>query len=216
MENAPKPEHKSKAKLIVGIVVGIIIICIIIAVVVLTFPSTQNTIGGDGTVPNKGTTPVPVSGATVPVTAPAPATTTPPAATNTPIYSQYKGKNSGKCLNILGGTGAQGEVLGIWNCDTANEDNTKFYYNPTTQELKIKSTGMCVDVAGGYTGQGGGIQAYLCNNTPAQQWTYNNNMFKNVGSGRCFNVSGDSKDDGAHVITWDCDPNAGNEIWTVV
>jgi hypothetical protein len=199
---------KSGIAFVIGLIVVSIIVIIIVAALALT-QSPTDTSGDD--VQNKGATPGTTTSGTT-------GGTTSGTTTSGLTYNLYKGKNSGKCLNIdLDAGNNDGAIMQIWDCDiVANADNSKFAYDPMTQEIKIKSSGKCVDVKYSGTMNGTPVWQYSCNSTPAQKWTYANNMFTNVGSGKCMNVSGDSKDNGGRIITYDCDQLAGNEIWSVV
>jgi hypothetical protein len=126
------------------------------------------------------------------------------------IYTQYKGRNSGKCLKIEGRGTDDGAKLQLWRC--IDDDSEKFMYNPFTQELKVKSSGKCLDlVRNDYKNR---IQQTQCTRDPGQKWAYDNGLFKNMASGKCLNVERDSKEDGTHIIMYDCNAY-GNMQWDI-
>jgi Ricin-type beta-trefoil lectin domain len=127
-------------------------------------------------------------------------------------YSQFIGIGSGRCLNIANAADNNGG-LQIFDCQDV--DNEKFEYNPLTQELRVRSSNKCIDVLNGATNDGGLIRAFDCNKSNAQKWVLTNGMVQNVGSGKCMTVSGASKDNGAPVVIWGCDPNASNGTWNM-
>jgi hypothetical protein len=211
-EDKLKSKSKTGRKIFYTVFGIIFIIGIIILIIYLTMPSQTDT--PSSAIQNKSSVTPPPSGTTPAPPAPAPPA---PAPASGLTYNQYKGQNSGKCLNISGGSTADGSKMIQYDCTDVGS-NSMFGYNPVTQELKIKMGDKCVDVSGGSTIDGAQVQSYSCNSTPAQKWTLDNGMIKNVGSGKCMNVSGDSHDSGANIITWSCDPNqlAGNEIWSII
>ena len=130
------------------------------------------------------------------------------------VYIQYKGKNSGKCLDVKGHSNDTGASLVIWKCD--DKDVIKFMYNPYTQEIKAKGSYKCVDVRNGNFENGTPIQVFDCNFSSSQRWVLDNGLLKNMGSNKCMNVAQDSHEDGADVILYMCDIYSGNGIWSVV
>jgi hypothetical protein len=130
------------------------------------------------------------------------------------VYFQFKGKNSGKCLKVKEHTNEDEAVLIIEDC--TNNNNSIFTYNPYTQEIMVKRSHKCVDIKNGGLENGDIIRANPCNFAPTQRWMYDNGMIKNMGSGKCINVSDDSKENGAYIVQWDCSIFSGNMIWSIV
>lgn len=87
-------------------------------------------------------------------------------------------------------------------------------------------SGLCLDVNGGSTSNGARVQQWDCNNTNAQKWEIvyagggprfngqagNYYFIKNVGSGKCLDVIGASRSNGAGVTQWDCHGGT-NQRW---
>lgn len=129
------------------------------------------------------------------------------------------GDNSGRYLGCYGGTcstnswvksQAMGGVAGAKNGQT-------WTYNPNNT---ITSNGQCLDVKNSGKSNGTQIDVYKCNNTGAQQFTWDwagdHYRLKNPMSGRCLDVpNGGSTQDGIGLQIWDCGTAAGQK-WAPV
>ncbi|MBV9226367.1 MAG: RICIN domain-containing protein [Acidobacteriaceae bacterium] len=131
-------------------------------------------------------------------------------------------KNSGKCLDITGISTAPGAPLQQWTC--TGGDNQKFQFTPVPGGYKVtaKNSGLQLDVWGGPNATQDG---------PAiKQWPYwggANEIFQvsqemdgyytihPADSGKCFDVSGISKNDGAPVTQWTC-WGGDNQKWSFI
>lgn len=133
-------------------------------------------------------------------------------------------KNSGKCLDLTGGSSATyaGDPAQQWTC--LNGANQTFQFTPVTggYEVSVKLSGMQLDIRGGPAATNGG--AIL------QQWPYwggSNEIFqvtansdgtftiKPVNSGLCVEVSGNSTINGARIDQNAC-TGAANQEWQLL
>jgi hypothetical protein len=74
----------------------------------------------------------------------------------------------GFCFNVLGGTDAPGQPLGLWNACNSNYVNSYFYLNGM-----IRSSGQCVDMLGGSSYTGANIGTFPCvESAPNHNWDY--------------------------------------------
>jgi hypothetical protein len=72
------------------------------------------------------------------------------------------------CLNVLGGTDATGQRLGLWNACSPDYNNS--YFSLTGP---IKGLGQCVELLGGDSYAGAGIGMNTCStNAARQEWDY--------------------------------------------
>ena len=115
----------------------------------------------------------------------------------------------GKCLDVTGGTSANGTRVQLWSCNggtaqqwTAADDGT------------VRALGKCLDVSGGSTTNGAKVQVYDCNGSGAQHWTATSGRLVNAGSGKCLDVTGASSADGSPLQIWSCGTGA-NQQWTL-
>jgi hypothetical protein len=91
------------------------------------------------------------------------------------------------------------------------------------EELLAEHSGKCLDVSNASTDNGGNVQQWSCAGVPQQHWvihyvgSWNGRMWHEVRvehSGKCLDVSGASKENGANVQQWDC-VNAPQQHWTL-
>ena len=70
--------------------------------------------------------------------------------------------------------------------------------------------GKCLDDYADSNANGTIADLYDCNNTAAQQWTYNGSTLQT--NGKCLDITGASTADGALAELWDCNGGA-NQVW---
>ncbi len=133
-------------------------------------------------------------------------------------------KNSGKCLDLTGGSSAtwDGDPAEQWTC--WNGPNQQFQFTAVSggYEINIRSGGLALDVRGG--------AGAVANGAIVQQWAYwgGSNQIWNLAptsdgyysivpsnSGSCLDVAGASVLDGAAVQQWTCS-GGDNQKWTFV
>lgn len=85
--------------------------------------------------------------------------------------------------------------------------------NYTNKSIKAMSGGRCFDVINGGLTDGVALQLYDCNNSLAQQFSYdpNTKAIKNTGSGKCMDADMNS----GIIQQWNC-ANTGNQQWTMI
>src|SRR5579883_353631 len=133
-------------------------------------------------------------------------------------------KNSGKCLDIMGGPGATwpGDLAQQWDC--WNGYNQQFQFTPVNggYEITARHSGLQLDIEGGPSAVQDGVLLL--------QWPYwggSNEIFSVnptgdgyytitvLSSGKCLDVSGMSLDNGALVHQWTC-WGGDNQKWQIV
>jgi hypothetical protein len=133
-------------------------------------------------------------------------------------------KNSGKCLDIMGGPGATwpGDLAQQWDC--WNGYNQQFQFTPVNggYEITARHSGLQLDIEGGPSAVQDGVLLL--------QWPYwggSNEIFSVnptgdgyytitvLSSGKCLDVSGMSVDNGALVHQWTC-WGGDNQKWQIV
>jgi hypothetical protein len=148
---------------------------------------------------------------------------TPSPAIPTTSWVNVISKNSGKCLDMRGGPTATwaGDPAQQWAC--LGSTNQKFLFTPITGGYKItvKSSGLQLDVTGGpsATENGVGVIQYPFWGGTNEIWNLvrNSDGTYNIvakSSGKCLDVRGISKLDGALVQQWACWGGA-NQKWTL-
>jgi parallel beta-helix repeat protein len=133
-------------------------------------------------------------------------------------------KNSGKCLDIMGGPGATwpGDLAQQWDC--WNGYNQQFQFTPVNggYEITARHSGLQLDIEGGPSAVqdgvlllqwpywGGSNEIFSVNSTGDGYYT-----ITVLSSGKCLDVSGMSVDNGALVHQWTC-WGGDNQKWQIV
>ncbi|HEV2636210.1 MAG TPA: ricin-type beta-trefoil lectin domain protein [Actinocrinis sp.] len=114
---------------------------------------------------------------------------------------------SGKCLDVNGGSSADGTVVQQWGCNGTTAQSWSEYTDGTVRIL-----GKCLDAVAGGTANGTKTDLYTCNGTGAQIWQPYDGGLRNLVSGRCLDDPAGSTANGTQLDLWDC--NGGvNQQW---
>jgi alpha-galactosidase len=149
------------------------------------------------TVPGHGTAVFRISGG---------GNTTTTTTTTTGSTFRLRGEASGRCLDVNGGSSANGSQMLIWDCHTGT--NQRFTQNG--QALQV--LGKCLDVPLNAT-NGARAQLWDCNGGANQRWTMNSNgTISSAQSGLCLDVNAGATANGTAVIVWSCHGGA-NQRW---
>ncbi|MFF2299593.1 RICIN domain-containing protein [Arthrobacter sp. NPDC058127] len=120
------------------------------------------------------------------------------------------GIGSGRCLDVPGGSTANGILEDIWDCNGgANQQ-----WNATAAgELRIYGGSKCLDLLNNATAPGSSVGIWGCNGGTNQQWTTNpDGTIVSRSSGLCLDVTNQNTANGTSVKVWTC--NGGtNQQW---
>ncbi|MEV0157321.1 ThuA domain-containing protein, partial [Micromonospora sp. NPDC050686] len=106
----------------------------------------------------------------------------------------------GKCLDVNGGSSADGTKIQIWTCN--NGANQQWTVTPNST---IKALNKCLDVSGGASADGTKIQLWTCTGAASQNWSaQSDGSLRNPQTGKCLDVSNNSSTDGQAVHLWTC------------
>jgi hypothetical protein len=123
---------------------------------------------------------------------------------------RYVNKRSGKCMNIPGGSTADGARVTQFTCGgwmdhkwEAEPAGGPFY------RIRNANSGKCLAVPGGTTERGVQLIQWPCGDWEDHRWRfqqYPDGRFQviNMKSGQCLAVRGGDVADGAAVIQWPC------------
>ncbi len=116
---------------------------------------------------------------------------------------------AGKCLDVAGGSTADGTAVQLWDCNGSTAQRWTVRADGSVQAL-----GKCLDVTGASTANGAKIQLYGCNGSGAQQWRYEASTgdLVNAAADKCLDVSDNSSANGARAQIWSC-TGAANQKW---
>jgi hypothetical protein len=114
----------------------------------------------------------------------------------------------GKCLDLSGGSTANGTKVQLWDCNNTGAQNWTASANGTLQD-----SGKCLDATANGTGNGTLLEIWDCNGGANQQWVPFNGGYANPASGRCIDDPNASTANGTQLEIWDC--NGGtNQVWS--
>ncbi|MFE0330975.1 non-reducing end alpha-L-arabinofuranosidase family hydrolase [Streptomyces sp. NPDC058960] len=121
-----------------------------------------------------------------------------------------RGVASGRCLDVSGGSQADGTNVQIWDC----HGGTNQQWTLTDSNQLTVYGNKCLDVPGHATTAGTRPVIWSCNGGTNQQWRVNTDgTVVGVESGLCLDVSGGATANGTAVQLWNC-TGAGNQKWT--
>jgi hypothetical protein len=86
---------------------------------------------------------------------------------------------AGKCIDVPGANGVDGQYLNIWDCNGTSAQAWTFPGDGT-----IRALGKCMDVAWGSAADGAVIQLASCSGNPAQQFWFRWSSATTVGPPR--------------------------------
>jgi type 1 glutamine amidotransferase len=114
---------------------------------------------------------------------------------------------SGKCVDVNGGSSADGAKVQLWSCNGGV--NQRWTVNGTT----LRALDKCMEVSG--TANAAAVRLWTCNGSGGQNWTAGaNGSLVNPRSGKCLDANGGSSADGTQLIIWSCHGGT-NQRWTL-
>ncbi|QXE34503.1 ricin-type beta-trefoil lectin domain protein [Streptomyces sp. GMY02] len=115
----------------------------------------------------------------------------------------------GKCLDVAGGSTANGTAVQIYDCNGSTAQRWTLKADGSVQAL-----GKCLDVAAASTANGAKVQLYDCNGSGAQQWRYESGSadLVSVPADKCLDVTGNTSANGTGTQIWTC-TGAANQKW---
>ncbi|WP_206311354.1 MULTISPECIES: ricin-type beta-trefoil lectin domain protein [Actinomycetes] len=118
--------------------------------------------------------------------------------------------DSGKCLDVPGGSNQNGTQPGLWDCGSSA--NQKFTYTAAS-EIRVYGN-KCLDAFDRGTTNGTRVVIWDCNGQDNQKWTLNGNgTITGKTSNLCLALNNSRTDNGAPAQLSTC-ANASNQRWT--
>jgi hypothetical protein len=154
--------------------------------------------------------------------------------TDSQPYHYLYNWQSGKCLNVPGGSKKNGVQLDQWACSgwTSQMWEPIVGFGPVGEvTFRNEATGQCMNVRGYSTKDGAAIQQWPCHlsnplNPPNEVFVsyactvsiygYNWCEWEGLQSGLCLNIKGNSTADGANLQQWGCGAGRYNELFAEV
>lgn len=129
---------------------------------------------------------------------------------NTTATGPITSRNGGRCIDVAGGSNANGTAIQLYDCNNSNAQKIALPGDGTLRVL-----GKCLDLTAGATANGTKVQLYDCNSSPAQQWVpHADGTVVNPGSGRCFDAAANGTANGTLIQIWDCNEGPG-QYWNL-
>ncbi|MFF5108769.1 ricin-type beta-trefoil lectin domain protein [Streptosporangium sp. NPDC000509] len=121
------------------------------------------------------------------------------------------GGQSGRCVDINGGTATNGAQAQLWDCNGGTGQRWTYTSGKQLQVFGNK----CLDAYGQGTSNGTQVVIWDCNGQTNQQWNVNSNgTITGVQSGLCLDANGAGTANGTRMILWAC--NGGtNQQWSL-
>jgi hypothetical protein len=121
-----------------------------------------------------------------------------------------RGAGSSRCLDVPGGSSANGTQLDIWDCNGGS--NQSWLYTPA-KTLAVYGN-RCLDVTGASTAAGAKVGIWDCTGNPNQQWNINGNgTISSAQTGLCLDVAGAGTTNGSLVEVFTCN-GGSNQRWS--
>lgn len=114
----------------------------------------------------------------------------------------------GQCVDITGGSSADGTRLELWGCGQWKDNQNWVLANDGTVHALFK----CMTAGDSGTANGTPVVLSTCNGSPGQQWTRTNGTLVNPNSHRCLDATNASSTPGTKLELWDCNGGA-NQQW---
>jgi hypothetical protein len=128
-------------------------------------------------------------------------------------------QNSGKCLDLNGGSALDGTAIIQWGCHGGvNQQWRPMLRGRGFFEVSVAQTGKCLTVKDASQENGADIVETPCGGYQGNQLWYllpfgpNYQTIRNVNSSKCLDVRDVSRDDGAAIQQWDCH-GGPNQQW---
>jgi hypothetical protein len=138
-------------------------------------------------------------------TAPAGPTGTSPGRTGSPVV----GVQSGRCIDVTGGSAADGTRMELLTCNGSAAQAITY-----TAASELRVLGKCLDAQFQSTSDGTAIILYTCNGQLNQKWTLGaGGTIRGVQSNRCLEAASQGRSDGTPLQLWTC-TGAANQAWT--
>ncbi len=128
-----------------------------------------------------------------------------------PPTGNVRGTASGRCLDVVGASSANGAALNLYGCDARTNQQWTL---TAAGALTVYNGTRCLDVSAHATAPGSRLQIYSCNGGANQRWTVGaDHTIRGVESGLCLDVVGGGTANGSPISVWTCN-GGGNQQWT--
>ncbi|MFI9584254.1 ricin-type beta-trefoil lectin domain protein [Streptomyces sp. NPDC052236] len=121
------------------------------------------------------------------------------------------GSQSGRCVNVSGGSTANGAQAQLWDCLSGAHQRWTY----TSGKQLVVYGNKCLDASGQGTTNGTRAVIWDCHGGTNQQWNINaDGTIRGVQSGLCLDASGNGTANGTLLHLWSCHGGT-NQQWSV-
>ncbi|MEU1313440.1 RICIN domain-containing protein [Streptomyces cinnamoneus] len=121
----------------------------------------------------------------------------------------FRNANSDKCLEIRGGSRANGARANQWECNYSSSQQWNVsFVGPEMVEMTVLSSGKCLEIWGDDPNDFAPANQYTCNGSATQRWYWyadpinGRSYFKNANSGKSLEIIYWGKGDGDFAVQY--------------
>jgi beta-galactosidase len=134
------------------------------------------------------------------------------AGTASAATSSIVGVDSGRCLDVAGGSATAGAAVELYDC---NGGANQQWEVTSAGELRVFNDTMCLDAYQKKTAPGTVVDIWSCNGGSNQQWRVNSDgTITGVQSGLCLDATSHGTANGTPIELWTCN-GGSNQKWTL-
>jgi hypothetical protein len=124
---------------------------------------------------------------------------------------QIVGGQSGRCVDVPGGTTTNGTQVQLWDCQGQTGQS---WTHTSGRQFQVYGN-KCLDASGQGRTNGTQVIIWDCNGQANQQWNVNaNGTITGVQSGLCLDATGAATTNGTRLVLWSCHGGA-NQQWSL-
>ena len=117
--------------------------------------------------------------------------------------SLVSGLSAQRCLDVTGGSPAQGTPLQLWECNGTAAQQWRL--TPHGELRSSLAPNLCLDVSNANPTPGTTVQIWECNGTAAQRWTLAGATLRSaLGPDLCLDVFNANTSPGTRIQIWQC------------
>jgi pectinesterase len=125
--------------------------------------------------------------------------------------SSIVGVDSGRCLDVTGGSATAGAAVELYDCNSGANQQWEV---TSAGELRVFNDTMCLDAYQKKTDPGTPVVIWTCNGGTNQRWHLNaNGTITSAQSGLCLDATSHGTTNGTKLELWTCN-NGTNQQWT--
>ncbi|MDI6104645.1 ricin-type beta-trefoil lectin domain protein [Actinoplanes sp. NEAU-A12] len=135
-----------------------------------------------------------------------------PTGDSNPQATRIVGVQSGRCIEVPGGSTGNGTQTQLGDCTGASGQTWTY---TAGRQLTVYGGAKCLDASGQGAGNGTAVIIWDCNGQANQQWNVNaSGTVTSAQSGLCLDATGAATANGTRIALWSCHGGA-NQQWNL-